>query len=243
MRVTTLLTELSKELTNPESELMVAAEQGGEEVLSRVADALASCAVILKMAADDTDGIEPDFTPEQLMEMAEVATAFDASGDELLRKQASVIDEILLTIGSKKNSIAKFKAAQDAEIERLRQQYRDQALEDSYTKAKEQQDKDNGAEEAVKAIDKKVKQYRPLETSLSTRYSPDMPGVQLMRIGDNIYQCPISKKIFNYNAGFTTANGNKVPGSSVENQTQQLGFRTPEHMNFSTREEVLNGRS
>jgi len=243
MRVTTLLNELSKQLTDPDHELIVAAEQGGGEVLSRVADALASCACILKMAAAETDELEPTLTAQQLDEMAEVANAFDESGDDLLRKQASVMDEILFTIGSKKNSVANFKSAQDSEIEKQRQKYRDQALEEAYTKAHEQHKKEIGADEAAQAIDKKVKQFRPLETSLSTRYSPDMPGVQLMRIGDNVFQCPVTKKIFNYNAGFTTANGNKVPGTSVENQTQQLGFRTPEHMNFSTREEVLNGGS
>jgi len=243
MRVTTLLNELSKKLTNPDGELMVTAEKGGNEVLLRVADALASCACILKMAADETDDLEPIITSDRLDEMAEVATAFDNSGDDLLRKQASVMDELLLTIGSKKNSIANFKSAQDTEVEKQRQKYRDQALEEAYTKAREQHNEEIGVEDAKQALDKKVKQYRPLETSLSTRYSPDMPGVQLMRIGDNVYQCPVTKKIFNYNAGYTTAKGNKVPGSAVENQTQQLGFRAPEHMNFSTREEVLNGRS
>lgn len=242
MRITALLNELSEKLTDPDHELIVAAENSGEEVLSRVADALTSCACILKMAAEETKELEPSFTVEQLEEMAEVANAFDDSGDELLRKQASVMDEILLTIGAKKNSKSQFKAAYDAEIEKQRQKYRDQALEDNYTKVHAKQQKEIGAEEAKQAIDKKVKQFRPLEAPLSTRYSPDMPGVQMMRIGDNVYQCPITKKIYNFNAGFTTAKGNKIPGGSVENQSQQLGFRTPEHTNYSTRDGVLNGR-
>ena len=243
MRVTTLLNELSETLADPEHDLLVKAEQSGdEELLSRVADALVSCSYILKMAAAEAEEIEPPVSVEQIEEIAALATEFDASGDELLRKQASLMDEILLTIGSKKNPVNP-KLAQDTEEDRLRAKYREQASAEVYSKAHEQQQKEIGAEEAIKDIEKRVKTFRPLEAPLNTRYDPDMPGVLLMRVGDGVFQSPVTKKIYNYNAGFTTANGDKVPGSSVENQTQMLGFRAPEHMNFSSREEVLNGRS
>ena len=240
MRITTLLNELAENLSSPDNEILSKAESTSDEVLVRVADALVSCAEILKMAAEDTDELEPEYSVEQLEEMAEVATAFDESGDPLLKKQASVLDEILLTIGSKKNSVAAIKAAEEKEIDRLRAKYHSQNGEDLYTKARESHAKEIGVEEARTAINKKVKKYRPLEAPLSSRYSPDMPGVQLMRVADGIYQCPITKKLYNFRSGFKTMKGNEVPGSSVENQTQYSGFENPEHSNFATRQEALN---
>jgi len=147
----------------------------------------------------------------------------------------------LMTIGSDPKARMAFKKAQDEEINRLRARYREQRGEEAYSVVKTQQDKENRVNEAVKAIDQKVKKYRPLEAPLSTRYSPDMPGVSLMRIGDNVYQCPVTKKIFDFRSGYTTAKGNKIPGGDVTNQTQHLGYQAQEHMNFSTREEALNG--
>ena len=40
------------------------------------------------------------------------------------------------------------------------------------------------------------------QPTLSTRYAPDMPGVQVMRVSENVYQNPYSGKIYNYNEGF-----------------------------------------
>jgi len=180
------------------------------------------------------------FTEEDVAELAILAQSLDDSGDEVLQKQASVLDEILVSIGADPKAQMVFKKAESDEIERLRAKYQD-TNHDEYTKAKEQMDKENEVSEAIKAIDKKVKKYRPLEASLNTRYSPDMPGVSLVRIGDGIWQCPITKKIYNFRDGYTSAKGNVVPGTDVANQTQNLGYRAQEHMNFSTRESALNG--
>jgi len=180
-------------------------------------------------------------TIQDIEELGAVAQSLDDSGDPVLQKQASAIDELLMTIGSDPKARMAFKKAQDEEINRLRARYREQRGEEAYSVVKTQQDKENRVNEAVKAIDQKVKKYRPLEAPLSTRYSPDMPGVSLMRIGDNVYQCPVTKKIFDFRSGYTTAKGNKIPGGDVTNQTQHLGYQAQEHMNFSTREEALNG--
>ena len=42
--------------------------------------------------------------------------------------------------------------------------------------------------------------------SLSTRYAPDMPGVQAMRVSDGVYQNPYSGKTYDYNEGFKVDN-------------------------------------
>lgn len=178
-------------------------------------------------------------TETHVEHLAAVAESFDESGDPEMQKTASVLDEILLTIGSNPKNQMAFKKAEQEEIDRLRAKY-DNTNKDYYIKAREEHKKEIDVNEAIKSIDSKVKKYRPLEASLSTRYSPDMPGVSLMRIGESVYQCPVTKKIYDFRSGYTTSKGNVVPGSDVSNQTQHLGFRAQEHMNFSTREEALN---
>lgn len=55
--------------------------------------------------------------------------------------------------------------------------------------------------------------------SLSTRYSPDRVGVQAKRISDGVYQDPITNKIYDWNEGFTTEEGEIFDGSKVSLQT------------------------
>ncbi len=59
-------------------------------------------------------------------------------------------------------------------------------------------------EEYIKEYDKKVKAYKPLEAPLSTRYSPNMPGVSFIRISDDVYQCPITGEKFDYKKRIST---------------------------------------
>lgn len=209
-------------------------------------NSLASFSESLMIAGDELNKALQDFVhnaemvnEQDIDELGALAQALDETGDPVLMKQASVLDEILITIGADPKAQAAFKKAQDDEIERLRAKYQD-TNRDQYTRATEEHKKEINVNEAIKEIDRKVKKYRPLEASLSTRYSPDMPGVSLVRVGDGVWQCPITKKVYDFRSGYTTAKGNVVPGSDVSNQTQHLG-RAQEHMNFSTREELMNG--
>lgn len=234
------LLKLANYLDSSENEVLVGAEN---EKLDIVADALVSAASILRLAAEKIEKKYKLLNSNTLEEMAVIADEFDKSGDPLLQKQASVIDEILLSVGAGKFAIEKFKQSQDNEVENLRKKYREQALESKYkdvNKAHKEEYRAASDEDPAKAIEKKVKEYRPLEASLNTRYCPDHPGVQIMRIADSTYQCELDKQIYNYEAGYTTMAGNKVPGTDVSNQTQFLGHRAPEHSNFSTREQALN---
>lgn len=177
----------------------------------------------------------------ELMDMLVTwATELDKTGDQELIKEASVIDEILLTLAAPRDAKEAFKLAEDKEIERLREKYRTEALEDSYKHPREELQKDLKTADAVKAIENSVKEYRPMEAPLSTRTCPDHPGAQMQRIGDTIYQCSLDKKVYNYRGGFTTMKGNKVPGGDVSEQTHSLGDRAFEHMSFDTRESKLN---
>src|SRR5690606_33234324 len=160
-------------------------------ILNKVSTTLDEVAGILfELAEDVKKSSSSSIEEESLSDLADLATAFDNSDDPKLHKLASVLDELLLTISTRKGAVEAIKNAEDKEIDKLREKYRNQSLEDSYKKKSYEYE-----EEAIKEIEKKVKNYKPMEHALSTRYSPDMPGVSLARIGDNVYQCPITKKI------------------------------------------------
>lgn len=273
-----LLEKLADHLTDPNGEILLAAEHD-QDVLNIVSFSLAKCAEVLKETARDILKLEGhDFDGDALEEMALVAseldgdvefskysesidnvldllskkdsdisvdlenivnlaTAFDESGDPELGKKASVLDEILLTIGAPKGENYTFKAAEEAELIKLREKYRAGA-DKFYGVGKERTDKI--ADESNKVIKEKVRQYKPNEHALSSRYSPDMPGVSLMRIADGVWQDPITKKIYNYEAGYTLDNGSKVPGSSISQQTQNMADNVEQKLNFSTRDDQLN---
>lgn len=57
------------------------------------------------------------------------------------------------------------------------------------------------------------------DRSLSTRYSPDRVGVMARRIADGVYQDPITNKVYDWNEGFTTEDGEKFNGGRVSLQT------------------------
>lgn len=60
---------------------------------------------------------------------------------------------------------------------------------------------------------------RPHDRSLSTRYSPDRVGIQARRLADGVYQDPYTNKIYDWNDGFTTEDGQKFSGGHVSLQT------------------------
>ena len=55
--------------------------------------------------------------------------------------------------------------------------------------------------------------------SLSTRYSPDRPGVLARRVSDGVMQDPITNKVYDWNEGFKSENGEVFPGGHVALQT------------------------
>ena len=239
--LTEKLQSLFSELSSPNSEFMQLAESClDDEFLVEFTTNIMNASRNIKDALSIVEDHGQSISESDIDEIGAIAQAFDESGDELLQKQASVLDEILMSIGADPKAQVAFKKAEDSEVERLRAKYRAERREQAYASVNPELEKQIGAEQAIKEIEKKVKTYRPLEASLSSRYSPDMPGVSLMRIGENIYQCPVTKKIYDFNSGYTTAKGNKIPGTGVQGQTEfeQVG---QEHMEFSSREQILNG--
>jgi hypothetical protein len=168
---------------------------------------------------------------------AKLAEALDESGDDKLAKVASVLDEILLTIGTPKGAIKNIKSAEESEIEKLRLKYKTNP-EELFAKGNE--GKEKLTEEYTKAIKEQVKVYKPMEHGLSSRYCPDHNGCSLMRVADNTWQCNLDKKLYNYEEGYKLMDGSVIPGSNVSNQTQNLQNPQSEHVSFSTRSDKLN---
>jgi hypothetical protein len=57
------------------------------------------------------------------------------------------------------------------------------------------------------------------DRSLSTRYSPDRVGVQARRVSDGVSQDPVTNKIYDWNEGFKTEDGETFNGGGVSLQT------------------------
>ncbi|KKN74478.1 hypothetical protein LCGC14_0389950 [marine sediment metagenome] len=222
--------------------LVAASEINSDIVLRTAATALITAQTAIKNAVDSlellADKAASELDEEDIDLMAALASEFDADGDPILKKQASVLDQVLLNFAQKGELVKAIKQA-EAEVDRLREKYRQEAMERDYKEPSETHEKDIKAGDSAKEIANQVKKYRPMEAALSTRYCPDHPGAQFARIADGLYQCELDKKIYNFKEGYTTMKGNKVPGGDVSEQTRSLGDRALEQMHFSNRESRL----
>jgi hypothetical protein len=231
---------LAKKLENETDELIVKAASKDRATFEKVSQAIAAASTLLEEVASDMDDDTLDFTPEKLDELAAVAKAFDESGDPLLRKQASLLDEILLSIASPRGLIARAKKSREDEINKLRAEMRIKSREAAYEAPKQALDKMNLVKEQSSAVDEQIKRFMPLEAPLQTRYSPDMPGGHMTRITDHIFQDIITGKTFDFRSGYKTIKGNEIPGGDVANQTRELGdHRNIGHAMFETRESIM----
>lgn len=229
MRIAELLTSIANWLESPNNEALLLAESN-EECMKVVSESCVLAAALLKSAAEEVDTLEsPEpskLTPESIAGLADLAAALDSSGDPALQKQASVLDELLLSISAPPGAYKSAKAAEDYRLDELKKKYEN---------PREELAKTNMITDAEKAIDKSkmTKEYKILEAPLSTRYCPDHPGVQIARIGEHVWQCEMDKKTYNYETGFDLINGNRVPGGDVAEQTQ--GLSVPTHAIFDDR--------
>lgn len=228
-----MLQSIASWLESPNNEALLLAETN-EECMKVVAENCILAAALLKNAAIEVDAIEPleesKITPEAIEDLANLASAFDASGDPALKKQASVIDELLLTIASPPGALAAKRAADDYRLDELKKKYEQPSKELRET---------NKIADSEKAIEKSemTKRYKILEAPLSTRTCPDHAGAQMARVGEHMFQCELDKKIYNYESGYTLNNGAKVPGGDVAQQTQALNI--PTHAIFDDRADRL----
>lgn len=229
MRIAELLTSIANWLESPNNEALLLAESN-EDCMKVVSESCVLAAALLKSAAEEVDTLEsPEpskLTPESVAGLADLAAALDSSGDPALQKQASVLDELLLSISAPPGAYKAAKAAEDYRLDELKKKYEN---------PREELAKVNMITDAEKAIEKSkmAKEYKILEAPLSSRYCPDHPGVQIARIGEHVWQCEMDKKTYNYETGFDLINGNRVPGGDVAEQTQ--GLSVPTHAIFDDR--------
>jgi hypothetical protein len=231
MRIAELLTAIASWLESPQNEALLLAEYD-EDCLKVVAESCVEAAHALKKAAEQVDAIEPPeeskVTPESVESIAALAAALDSSEDPELRKQASVLDELLLSIAAPPAAAANIKSLQDNRLEALKQKY-------------EQPRKDLHEADLIgrseKAIEKSEMVNRiPInEMPLSSRYCPDHAGVQITRVGEHMWQCEMDKKVYNFETGYKLNDGTQVPGGDVALQTANT-MNVPYHAIFDTRE-------
>jgi hypothetical protein len=241
MAVSMDLRVLARKLEKSSDELLISASTKSPEVFQKVATAVAAASTLLEGVADDMDNNASfEITPQQLDEIAALASAFDESDDPLLKKQASVLDELLLSIAAPKNALAISRKATEDEINRLRDERRKTRREEAYEEPRQVLSKMENAKEQAKAVEQQVKRYIPMEAPLQTRYPPDRPGGQMTRITDHVYQDIVTGIIYDYKAGYKTQKGNEIPGGSVEDQTRELGDNRNRGTSlFETRESLM----
>lgn len=233
MRISEMLNAIASWLESPDNEAILLSEHD-DLCLHVVAEACVNAANEIKRAAEVVEDIEPEepskITPEAIENLASLATVFDQSGDENLKKQASVIDELLLTIAAPPNSIQEKRAAEDKRLAELKKKY-------------EQPRKELAEMSKISDVEKAIKKSNMLDkpqinmVGLSTRSCPDHQ-CQMQRIGEHVWKCELDNKEYNYETGFTLENGTKVPGGDVSLQTQNT-LQDNSHSIFDTREERL----
>lgn len=208
-----LLKSTAAWLDDPDNEVYALLEFD-EDSLNITAKACTLASAILQKAALDiqmVSGIED--TNKYSYDMVDVldglnsiASEFELSDNPDLVRKASLLEDILLTITSTVEEQAKFKSAVQKKIEDIKKKSKEAG---SVIKA----------ESAAEKETPKNKELRPLEAPLTTRHCSDHPGVMLVRISDGVFYCPLNGKQYDYNSGFTTENGHKVPATSVKGQS------------------------
>lgn len=232
MRIAELLELFARVLEDSDNEALVLAEKD-EKCLEITAKALVEAADILKTAAKEVDEIEPvetALTPESLEDVANIAEAFDASGDEKLMKMASVLDELLQTIAAPD---VNYKKQAEHQLSVLREKLLAAQISPEKVAAV--------TEEYRKEVEKEpaLKTYRILEAPLQTRYCPDHPGVTIYRVDDTTYKCPLDEKSYDFNNGYELENGSKVQGGSVQGQRTFDNYNSLQESVFTTRQQRL----
>ena len=220
-------------LENPNNELIVAAENSGDEIkLHLIASGLVEAAEALKNYADKIEQIEnaESVDVSNLDVVAELAEEFDK--DPALQSYASALDELLITIAAPKDWQAAYKKLEDARLDELKRKYQEpkEILDEKNKTAAKDYEKDL-------KDSPKMKSARILSEPLDSRYCPDHAGAQIMRIGERTWQCSLDGKVYSYLDGFEKLDGTKVPGSSVENQSSVLDNVVPQIFDFTTRQD------
>jgi hypothetical protein len=228
MRISDILNTMASWLESPENEAVLLAEYN-DDCIKIVAESCIMAADCLRKAAEQVETIEPptesNITPENIESLANLAEALDSTNDPELKKQASLIDELLLTIAADPSEVKQRKEYDDARVADLKR---------IYNKGKEKSDEWNKVESVAKEVSK-TPMYQEVKIQtmpLKTRLCPDHQS-QMFRIADDIFQCDLDGKQYNFREGFTLEDGRHFPGGGVDLQRE---LSTPYQSIFDSRE-------
>lgn len=145
----------------------------------------------------------PDSYLGALKKLAAFALMLDIEGH---RVTADVIDAYLALEPSLK------KEARLADEDHLydREKHREESL---FTKLEKEQ---------RKAVEPEFDSWKGGAHTLLTRYSPDYPGVMMLRVSDGVYQDMLSKRVYDFRQGFITEEGKVYTGGSGALQTSNV---------------------
>ena len=202
MKTSEILYSFAKYLENPNNEILTASSDNSDEDCAMASFACIQAAQVFKKVALDMIESEPDLTESAIDDLQDVVAAFESSGNPDLEKSAAAIEDLV-------NSFVKSAAYE-----------RSTTTEDIKNLYHQKHRIDEKKAEITSRFEKSnyTKEYKPLEQALLTRHCPDHAGVNLIRLGDYVGQCALDKKVYDFRNGFTTLNGNKVPGTTVTNQ-------------------------
>jgi len=223
-----LLKSTAAWLESPNNEVFGLLEFDENSLAIAARASIIAAEVIKKAAIDiqlvsgvkDTNKYSKDMI-DAMSDLAALANEFDISGDDNLVKKAGVLDEILVTMASGVEAQKEFQNKFDKKIAEIKEKSK---------RIKEDEKAKSGVKLTAtesKGDQKKNdrRECRPLEESLSTRYCRKCTGL-LARLREDLWYCVDCSQQVNFKEGYTTAKGNKVPGSSVENQTADLANPT-----------------
>lgn len=176
---------------------------------------------------EDEKEDEVEKLASNLEDVVKLANLLDATNDPELIKKASALDELLQTLYSPNKQKEKIKEA--AKIKEIQERMKNAKNQNGDMNQKV------GRELNKLNSNSQNNRYRPLEHPLSMRTCPDHYGAQIAKLSDDVWQCSIDHKIYDFKNGFITMTGKFVPGTSIENQTAQFGENKSGDSENSTR--------
>jgi hypothetical protein len=251
IRTAEMLNAIADWLDSEDNEALIASEHD-DKCLQITAQGLVSAAKALRKTASEVDAVEvaPEdvFTFADLEEMATIASEFDSSEDENIRKKAAMIDDVIMIIAADPRKFVEQKIVAAGKIQEYRNELRKarERMKKSEEERKGELARINRLDEVEKILDKsdvyKIDEESKLgrQMPLRSRHCPDHAGVMLMRLTDDEFQCPMDKKIYNFRDGYTKENGTHVPGRSVGEQSQLRGQYRNQYTVYDTRFERMN---
>jgi hypothetical protein len=216
-------------LQSADNDLLISIDHDDDKMVE-VASLLAMASELICLASDIVDDTTDEHIASELIEdLASIASAFDASEDEMLIKKASVLDELLFSVAADKTLLLQNKIAATQKLKDLRDKFRSSKKELS---TRQKLRKMNHSDEMEKRVESSGvldadKRATPMRHALDARTCPDHAGTQLKHIDDGVWQCTLDEKIYNFKDGFTLYNGEKVSGGSIANTNILPNYEIP----------------